>query len=257
LEKNKIPWNKGKTNIYSEETLKKISSSLKGNKNSLGYKHSEESKKKMSIYAKNRTKEHLEKISNAAKNRSTETRKKMSDAQKGKISPNWKGGYFKNNIASFEYHGKLLESFHEVRRNKEKLDVLETKCTYCGKWYTPTWIEINNRIKKVNDNGGSNLYCSNECKNECPTYNQQKYPKGFKLATSREIQPELRKLVFERDNWLCVKCNSTSNIQCHHIDPVVNDPLESADLDNCITLCKNCHKEVHKKEGCRYNELRC
>jgi len=38
---------------------------------------------------------------------------------------------------------------------------------------------------------------------------------------------------------------------------VVNNPLESADLDNCVTLCKNCHKEVHGKEGCKYNELRC
>ena len=31
--KGKIPWNKGKKGIYSEETLKKISDTLRGNKN--------------------------------------------------------------------------------------------------------------------------------------------------------------------------------------------------------------------------------
>jgi hypothetical protein len=28
------------------------------------------------------------------------------------------------------------------------------------------------------------------------------------------------------------------------------------DIDNCIILCYNCHKEVHSKDGCRYNQLR-
>ena len=60
--KGRVPWNKGKTGIYSEETLAKISkgakkshteeakekirTSLVGNKRSLGFKHSEETKEK-------------------------------------------------------------------------------------------------------------------------------------------------------------------------------------------------------------------
>ena len=36
--KKQGPWNKGKTNVYSEETKKKMSESKKGNKNRLGSK---------------------------------------------------------------------------------------------------------------------------------------------------------------------------------------------------------------------------
>lgn len=36
-----------------------------------------------------------------------------------------------------------------------------------------------------------------------------------------------------------------------------NDPLESADIDKCITYCKKCHKDVHKKEGCGYKNMKC
>jgi hypothetical protein len=32
---------------------------------------------------------------------------------------------------------------------------------------------------------------------------------------------------------------------------------ESMDLDNGKTLCEICHFEVHKIEGCTYNDLRC
>lgn len=75
------------------------------------------------------------------------------------------------------------------------------------------------------------------------------------LELNREVQPELRQMVLKRDEYKCVKCGSTESLHCHHIIPVVIEPLESADIDNCITLCYNCHKEVHKLPGCRYNEI--
>lgn len=46
-QKGKTTWNKGKTGIYSDETKQKMSAAKKGNKNHLGYKHSELSKQKM------------------------------------------------------------------------------------------------------------------------------------------------------------------------------------------------------------------
>jgi len=186
---------------------------------------------------------------------------KMTKETKNKISNSIKGekhysyNKFKNiNCVSFDKFKYFLESFHDIRNNNE---VLEVRCTYCNKWYKPTHIEAHNRLKGINGNGGRNLYCSEECKQECPTYKQRSYPKSFKPTTSREVQPELRKLVFERDNWSCVKCSNTNNLHCHHIDPVINNPIESADLDKCITLCKECHKEIHKREGCKNNQLKC
>jgi hypothetical protein len=239
----------------------KISNSLKGNKNSLGYKHSEKTKEKLRDIntGKKLTEETKEKISNIHKGRkiSEETKQKMSEASTGKFNSSWKGGYYLNNIPRYETYIEKLKFIHECRRSEEDQNVLEVKCTYCSRWYTPTLKDIIRRIRGINGNGGNNLYCSKECKQECSIYNKRKYPKGFKPSTSREVQPELRKLVFERDNWSCVKCKEVKNLHCHHIDPVVNNPIESVDIDNCITLCKNCHRNIHKLPGCTYNELRC
>jgi hypothetical protein len=38
---------------------------------------------------------------------------------------------------------------------------------------------------------------------------------------------------------------------------MIYNPIESADIDNCITLCKYCHEEVHQIPGCEYHNLRC
>jgi len=211
----------------SAETRKKISKLHKGKK------LNEETKKKLSEFVKNN--------------------------QNGENAPSWKGGYFKRNEVSYDQKAYLVDFCHEIRRSPDKQDVLEVRCAYCNRWYKPTWLEISNRIKAIHyiGNGGRNLYCSKECKLNCPTYNQPYFPKGFKPTTPREVQPELRKLVFERDNWSCVKCGIGENLHCHHIDPVINNPIESADIDNCITLCRKCHKEVHRQIGCTYKELRC
>lgn len=50
--KNRIPWNKGKTGIYSKEYREKISKSLIGTKRHLGKKHTEETKKLIGLIRK-------------------------------------------------------------------------------------------------------------------------------------------------------------------------------------------------------------
>jgi 5-methylcytosine-specific restriction endonuclease McrA len=60
-------------------------------------------------------------------------------------------------------------------------------------------------------------------------------------------------MVFERDNYKCVKCGEEKPLHCHHIDPVKGNPIESADIDNCITLCKKCHKKAAQKRDQVYS----
>jgi hypothetical protein len=125
---------------------------------------------------------------------------------------------------------------------------LEVRCKYCGKYFKPKTGEVRLRIQAIDGTktGESNLYCSTSCKKSCGTYNKYKHLEGIKPDTSREVGPQLRKLVLERDNWKCQKCNSTSDLHCHHFEGIEINKIESADVDNCITLCKKCHNAIHK-----------
>jgi 5-methylcytosine-specific restriction endonuclease McrA len=192
-----------------------------------------------------------------------ESREKISIANSKDKHPLWKGGY--DNIPLYDTYACQLEPYEQCRRNADDPNILEVKCTYCGKWYMPTLNSVRHRIQRLNSDA-NRFYCHNNCKKVCPLFNQsaQQLIKqdmvraGLILPEEliREVQPELRQMSFARDDYICVKCGSTGPLHCHHIDPVISNPIESADVDNCITLCVNCHKEAHKISGCGYHELR-
>ncbi len=149
-----------------------------------------------------------------------------------------------------------LTPIEEIRRDPENKNILNVRCNYCNKWYRPDVNSVTNRAASI-DNGTCNFYCSEECKLLCSDYGQIIYPKGFKNPNSRaEVDLILRKLVFERDKWICQKCDDTKSLECHHIDPVALEPLFANDIDSCITLCKKCYKWIHKNiDKCGYHEI--
>jgi len=177
----------------------------------------------------------------------------------GDSNPAWRGGVVKSKLSVYDTYASQILWCESIRRNKQDRNILEVKCTYCGKWYKPTYISLSNRLRflKGSSKWEGRLYCSDECKNECPIYHKSKYPKDFKPATSREVQPELRQIVLKRDGYKCVKCGSDKSLHCHHLEGIRWEPIESADIDKCITLCKSCHIEVHKQPDCGYNDMKC
>lgn len=106
------------------------------------------------------------------------------------------------------------------------------------------------------------MYCSQGCKDSCPIYGSP-HQRGYAPASSREVQPQLRQMVFKRDKYTCQKCGLHKDelkigLHCHHIWPLNENPVESADMYTCITYCANCHKWVHMNvAGCGYGEMRC
>lgn len=164
--------------------------------------------------------------------------------------------YTSNNIPKYDLYVHQLEPYEECKRSKRDSNVLRVRCTYCGKWFIPSLRQVGNRIRGINDNDTSRFYCSDSCKVECPIYKKRMNYKGQKGFNSREVQPELRQLVFLRDKYECQKCGSKESLHCHHYEGIEHNPIESADVDMCITLCKDCHKEVHSTKGCRYYDLR-
>jgi len=139
---------------------------------------------------------------------------------------------------------------------------MKVKCRYCGGYFKPTNSEVRERIKGLChiNLGDSYLYCSQGCKDSCPTYGQKLYPKGFKKASSREVNPLVRQLCFERDDWACQICGTAQKeapLHCHHVEGYTKNPRLGNDVTNTITLCKTCHKHVHTLPGCSYYESRC
>ena len=53
------------------------------------------------------------------------------------------------------------------------------------------------------------------------------------------------KRVKERDGC-CQKCSSTENLHAHHLIPKALFPQNAYVVSNDITLCKDCHIELHK-----------
>jgi 5-methylcytosine-specific restriction endonuclease McrA len=73
-----------------------------------------------------------------------------------------------------------------------------------------------------------------------------KIPKTKRVRLSPAKKLKLDKEVYERDDWKCQKCMSHTCLdRPHHI--LYKSRGGSDVIDNLITLCRNCHEEVHFK----------
>lgn len=58
-----------------------------------------------------------------------------------------------------------------------------------------------------------------------------------------------RSRVFERDNYTCQRCGKRGGrINAHHIKPFAGNSALRLAINNGITLCENCHREIHRSK---------
>ena len=172
---------------------------------------------------------------------------------KGEKSVHWKGvdgGYGYDTALS------TLAYAEDIRPDPDVLGRVQVKCLTCNEWFTPTINQVSARIYALTHNarGECRFYCSDECKKQCSIYRQEKYPKDFKPESIRNeiLDPDFREMVLIRDSYRCQKCDSLEDLEVHHIEGVAQEPMLANDLDNCLTVCHDCHVEIHEQPGCTY-----
>lgn len=80
----------------------------------------------------------------------------------------------------------------------------------------------------------------------------QKFTNNF---YGRIAWKEIRTAVMKRDAWLCQDCLKAGIYkpaeEVHHIIPItptnINDESITLNMDNLISLCKDCHHKRHEK----------
>jgi 5-methylcytosine-specific restriction endonuclease McrA len=69
-------------------------------------------------------------------------------------------------------------------------------------------------------------------------------PQRARIRKTPKQYAKLRKEILERDGWRCQKCGCSRNLDVHHIRrrSALGDEAET----NLITLCRECHKILHR-----------
>jgi hypothetical protein len=71
-----------------------------------------------------------------------------------------------------------------------------------------------------------------------------------KLLRSTKEYKVWQQSVFKRDYWTCQECGAKhKDIVAHHIKKFSDYPDLRFEPDNGITLCRSCHKKLHKEIG--------
>lgn len=218
----------------SEQGRKNISNSLKGNKNWLGKKHSEETKKKMS-FAQLKRKEKFGYIN------SPETRIKISESKKGEKNY-WYGKKHsektKKKMSKFQ-KGKNTWS-KGIKWSEERKIKLSKSLK--GRKFTKEWLKKNSESHK-------GIKLSEEHKRKLSE--SHKMEKHWNWLGGKSFEPYniywtriLIESIRERDSYACQICGKKQTdreLSIHHID---YNKL-NCNTNNLITLCKSCHTKTN------------
>lgn len=224
--KGQIPWNKGKTGVYSPEMLEKMSKALKGRISPMkGKHHSEETKKKLSEKLKGRI------SPNKGKKMSEELRKKISESLKGRISPR-KGVKLSNEIKqklSESHKGK--PSWNKGKKMSEEFREKLSETHKGKKQSDESKRKISEKMSIINK--GSNNPMWN------PNRNEVYLPYGADFY-DEELREKIWKLQNGRDLLTGIKICRGNKAHLHHIDYNKENNL----LDNLCWLTNKNHTKI-------------
>ena len=136
---------------------------------------------------------------------------------------------------------------------------ITVRCYFCHKQFKPIKSSIQNRIGAIKGykRGSYNMYCSDECKNNCFSYHFNPLrvdPRSKLYIPKTEIQSAraatktaaIKKAVCDKYGELrCEICGQVGEVELHHTLPVAQFGMESVDPDSFLMLCHTCHVKLH------------
>lgn len=159
--------------------------------------------------------------------------------------------------------GKGKYCSRECCSKHKKRNRVKAACSVCGKSFDMEYAKGTERLKSKS----GKIFCSRECYYK---YNRGKNVYNYnpdralwkRIRTLSEFI-EWRNVVFKRDNYACRFCETTGQMNVHHIKhfadiikeydiKTMDDALNCNalwDVNNGITLCVKCHAEQHPEMG--------
>ncbi len=138
-----------------------------------------------------------------------------------------------------------------IKRNFEKYGkerYCESKlCLECG--------------ERFNVNRPCLLVTKKFCSRKCSYANVSKYRgekhfnykggtyRGEQTKRNWAVYIQFKKEVHSRDKGKCLLCNERKKLDVHHLIPWCQNEELRFSTDNGISLCRECHREVHKRCG--------
>lgn len=107
-------------------------------------------------------------------------------------------------------------------------------------WNTGLKYEMSDEVKKKKRDE-SKKFRENKIKN----FKEETKHLEFNIART-EFMNMVRKDIYKRDGYRCAVSGLKNRLVAHHIDPVFNNPDETFNVDNLITLNRDVHTFIHK-----------
>jgi len=217
-------------------------------------------KDKNPFFGKTHTKEVKEILKNSATGKNNPFFGKKRPNHSKKMEGNIPGNKF--TIKKIKEKYSIFSSEEEMRYNPDKPGEKEIQ-VHCknhlcenskekGGWFTPSRSQLAERIRQLESEygqGGCYLYCSDECKKDCPLFYLRSDPlKNTELRYTYEEYQQFRQHVLERDNYKCQYCENKATI-VHHERVQKLEPFFALDPDLAWSCCRDCHYKYGHKTG--------